>query len=104
MHNDGTYLSCAPGVQVLSVNKAKRLCLCYSQVFHFSKSASEGGETLLSDGFQGAAELGTINPAAYDILRSVPIPHEFRDGRGTHLATNRPVIVENADAELEQVQ
>ncbi|KAI8770578.1 trimethyllysine dioxygenase, mitochondrial, partial [Biomphalaria glabrata] len=80
-HTDNTYLSSPAGVQV----------------FHCLKHNGSGGETLLVDGFKALDILRSVDQAAFKVLASVVIPHEYKEQAsgnhpGYHLYNLSPVV------------
>ncbi|XP_020499005.2 trimethyllysine dioxygenase, mitochondrial [Labrus bergylta] len=57
---------------------------CGIQVFHCIKHAATGGRTLLVDGFYAAEKLRQRSPENFELLSSLPIPHEYIEQTGSH--------------------
>ncbi|XP_068204238.1 trimethyllysine dioxygenase, mitochondrial [Palaemon carinicauda] len=85
-HTDNTYLS-----------EASRI-----QVFHCLEPATEGGETLLVDGFNVAQQYHDRHPEGYEFLSKTSIPSEYI-GDGQHMVCLDTVFKHNpASGDLEQ--
>lgn len=80
VHSDNPYRHPSPGVQLL-------MCL---------ESEAPGGDTLLVDGFHAADLLRSEDPAAFDLLSSVPMTFRYADG-GTELIARQTLISTDAD-------
>lgn len=76
-HNDSTYFSDAPGLQILHCT---------------NRSDTEGGETLLVDGFQVLKNLRNHNADAYEYLSRTSLPSEYIED-GFHFKHCAPVII-----------
>jgi gamma-butyrobetaine hydroxylase len=83
VHVDNPYRVPTPGLQML-------LCI---------EAASEGGDTVLVDGFRAADELNRADPAAYHLLTRVPMSFRYRDAE-TDLYARQPVIALDADGQV----
>ncbi|XP_034539921.1 trimethyllysine dioxygenase, mitochondrial [Notolabrus celidotus] len=57
---------------------------CGIQVFHCIKHAATGGKTLLVDGFYAAEKVRQRSPENFEMLSSLPIPHEYIENTGDH--------------------
>ena len=86
-HLDNPYRDPVPGLQLL----------------HCLESSTEGGETILQDGFQAAAILRQENPEHFRLLHENWINFRFRDG-ATDLRSRVPLIEINADGEIIKVR
>ncbi len=86
-HLDNPYRDPVPGLQLL----------------HCLESSTEGGETILQDGFQAAALLREENPEHFRLLHENWINFRFRDGL-TDLQSRVPLIEINADGEIIKVR
>ncbi|KAK6051677.1 taurine catabolism dioxygenase, TauD/TfdA family, partial [Cooperia oncophora] len=60
-HTDGTYFNQTPGIQV----------------FHCLHAAEQGGDTVLVDGFECAAQLRSEDPDAFKLLSERKIEHHY---------------------------
>ena len=85
-HTDATYSHDAPGVQIL---------LC-------TANESEGGESIMVDGFRVARDIARARPEIFQTLCNVPIEGEYR-GDGVVLRAERPVFRCNRSGQLVQV-
>lgn len=61
------------------------------QLLHCLENSADGGESLLTDGFEAARQLATSAPEAYELLRSVAVPWRYQD-RVTDIVNRFPVI------------
>jgi gamma-butyrobetaine dioxygenase len=75
VHTDNPYRDPTPGLQLL----------------HCLEAGAPGGDTLLVDGFRGAAELRRRQPEEFAILARLPLPFHFADAKADLRATT-PII------------
>lgn len=73
------------------------------QLLHCLKADSEGGESLLLDGFKIAEELEQTNEQYFELLATEPILYRFRDAH-TLLENRTTVIGLNADGFLHHIR
>ncbi len=85
-HTDGTYFAEAPALQL----------------FCCAERSGRGGESVIVDGFAVAEELRQRDPAAFEILTTVPVPGRYVEP-GVHYLAERPPIRLDRHARLEQV-
>ncbi len=79
-HTDATYSHDAPGLQLL---------LC-------AETKSEGGESILVDGFRAAEVMREEDPALYEFLCNLPVPGEYVEDN-VHLRACRPMFRRDAE-------
>lgn len=75
LHTDNPYRDPVPGFQAL----------------HVLLASPDGGDSLFADGFAMSNHLRCIDPAAFDLLTTTPVPFHFR-GPGADLHAERPLI------------
>ncbi len=80
VHSDNPYRHPSPGVQLL----------------HCLESGAPGGDTLLVDGFAAAEALRLEEPAAFELLTSVPMTFRFADAN-TELQAKQTLITVDRD-------
>ena len=86
-HTDNPYRDPPPGLQLL----------------HCIHSDSEGGETMLVDGFAVAEQLRRQQPNAFSLLRRTAITFSYRDAV-TWLESSAPVITLDAGGEVQAIR
>jgi gamma-butyrobetaine dioxygenase len=74
-HTDNPYRDPVPTVQLL----------------HCLRTADEGGDTGLVDGFAAARELRAVDREAFDLMASTPVPFGYGD-KSTELRASQPLI------------
>jgi [2-(trimethylamino)ethyl]phosphonate dioxygenase len=87
VHTDNPYRDPVPGLQLL----------------HCLADASEGGDSLVVDGFAAALALKAEAPEAFDLLTRRPARFAYADAR-TRLEAKAPMIGLGADGELVEVR
>ncbi|KAM3968366.1 trimethyllysine hydroxylase [Aphomia sociella] len=88
-HNDSTYFTESTGLQILHC---------------FEHSGGSGGETILVDGFYGAARLRDEHPLDYDFLTTFNIEAEYIE-EGHHHKHSAPVIkIDEKTKDLVQIR
>lgn len=74
------------------------------QFLYFKVNEASGGETLLVDGFQAAADFRRDHPEAFSILVETPIEfQQFYQGWRYHFIRRRPIIELNEDGDISGV-
>jgi gamma-butyrobetaine dioxygenase len=86
VHSDNPYRHPSPGVQLL----------------HCLEAEAPGGDTLLVDGFAAAELLRQQDPAAFELLRTVPMNFRYSDAH-TDLRARQTLISTDADGLLKAV-
>lgn len=86
-HTDGTYFTDPPGLQLL----------------HIIEYKATGGDNLLVDAFHCAELLRREDPAAFKLLATTPIPHEYV-GDNNHLLWRGPILNVDENGRLVQVR
>ena len=61
------------------------------QLLHCLRTADEGGETGLVDGFAAARELRATDRASFELMAGTPVPFGYQDDR-TELRSSQPLI------------
>jgi gamma-butyrobetaine dioxygenase len=62
------------------------------QFLHCLANAAKGGESIFADGFAIAEDLRSLDPAAFELLSTVPIPFRFYD-KDFDIRVREPVII-----------
>lgn len=62
------------------------------QFLHCLANAAKGGESIFADGFMIAEDLRSLDPAAFELLSTVPIPFRFHD-EDYDIRVREPVII-----------
>jgi gamma-butyrobetaine dioxygenase len=86
VHSDNPYRHPSPGVQLL----------------HCLEAAAPGGDTLLVDGFAAAELLRQQDPAAFELLRTLPMNFRYSDAH-TDLRARQTLISTEAEGQLKAV-
>jgi gamma-butyrobetaine dioxygenase len=86
LHTDNPYRNPVPGWQIL----------------HCIRSAAEGGESYVADGFACAAYLKQHSPDDYAVLTRTPVTFEF-ESKDASFASRRPLIALSDRGEVVQV-
>ena len=86
VHSDNPYRHPSPGIQLL----------------HCLESDAPGGDTLLVDGFSAADLLRAQDPAAFDLLRTLPMTFCYSDA-STALVARQTLISTDADGAVRAV-
>lgn len=86
VHSDNPYRHPSPGVQLL----------------HCLEAEAPGGDTLLVDGFAAAELLRQQDPAAFELLRTVPMNFRYSDAH-TDLRARHTLISTDSDGVLKAV-
>ena len=87
LHTDNPYRDPVPTVQIL----------------HCLQNSASGGVSMFADGFGAAEQLRTVDPAAFEVLRSTPVDFRFADAV-TDLRATKPVIGVGVDGAIESVR
>ena len=87
VHTDNPYRDPVPGLQIL----------------HCLHSDTEGGDSVLCDGFAVADWLRTEHPDAFELLIRTPVPFRFRDAN-SDLRHRAPLIELDAEGRLSTVR
>jgi gamma-butyrobetaine dioxygenase len=85
------HLASTPGALAPHTDNPYRDPVPTVQVLHCLRSAGDGGETLLVDGFAAARRLRQRDPAAFATLARVPLPFRY-DSAVASLAAYAPTI------------
>jgi gamma-butyrobetaine dioxygenase len=86
-HTDNPYRDPVPTVQLL----------------HCLRTADDGGETGLVDGFAAAAELRATDRETFDLIAGTPVPFGYRD-KSTELRASQPLIQLNPRGRIRGVR
>ena len=86
-HTDNPYRDPVPSVQLL----------------HCLRTADDGGETGLVDGFAAAAELRATDRETFDLIAGTPVPFGYRD-KSTELRASQPLIQLNPRGRIRGVR
>lgn len=74
------------------------------QLLHCLVFDTEGGDSVLVDGFACAAELAADDPDAYHRLTTTPVRFRYRDGAGTDVSARVPIIRLDVDGSVREVR
>jgi gamma-butyrobetaine dioxygenase len=83
-HTDNPYRDPVPSMQILA-------CI---------ENSTEGGDSIVIDGFSAAAQLQQENPEHFELLSSYCARFKYAGEKGVTLQSKRPMIELNADGEL----
>ncbi|MEO0367337.1 MAG: TauD/TfdA family dioxygenase [Pseudomonadota bacterium] len=86
-HTDNPYREPAPTLQLL----------------HCLENSTQGGESILVDGFYAAQLLRQRDAAAFDRLAATPIKFHYKDGNQVQLAALHPMIQLQSNGEIASV-
>ncbi|ODQ79268.1 hypothetical protein BABINDRAFT_25071, partial [Babjeviella inositovora NRRL Y-12698] len=87
LHADLMYYEAPPGIQIL----------------HALQNSTKGGENVFCDAFLGAQHVKEMDPTAYEALKTVPINFHKIGHDDQYFSFSRPIVVENLEGGLTQV-
>ena len=73
------------------------------QLLHCLRTADEGGETGLVDGFTAARELRTTDRQSFELMAGTPVPFCYQDD-GTELRASQPLIELSAHGRIRGIR